>query len=126
LTTKTKYDKLLLVPAWRRQFDKNMLAVIKTGGKQYKVAPGDKILVEKIEGKEGDLITFSEVLLLEKDNKVEIGKPMIKAATVTGKILGQEKGEKLVIFKYKPKKRFQQKKGHRQMLTKIEITGITG
>lgn len=103
-----------------------MLAVIKTGGKQYKVAPGDKILVEKIEGKEGDSITFPEVLLLEKDKKVEIGKPMLKDAKVTGKILGQEKGDKIIIFKYKPKKRFQQKKGHRQMLTQIEITGITG
>lgn len=103
-----------------------MLAIIKTGGKQYKVSPGDKILVEKIDGKEGDPIAFSEVLLLEKDGKVEIGKPMVKEAKVAGKIIGQEKGDKITIFKYKPKKRFQQKKGHRQMLTSIEITGITG
>ena len=63
---------------------------------------------------------------MEKDNNVEIGKPLIKAATVLGKILGQEKGDKIIIFKYKPKKRFQQKKGHRQMLTEVEITGING
>lgn len=103
-----------------------MLAVIKTGGKQYKVAPGDKILVEKIEGKEGDKVMFPEVLLLEKENKVEIGKPMVKSAKVEGKIIGQEKGDKIIIFKYKPKKRFQQKKGHRQMLTNVEIIGISG
>lgn len=101
-----------------------MLAVIKTGGKQYLVKKGDKIEIEKIEGKEGDEIKFTEVLLLEKNKKVEIGKPKIEKAKVVGKILEQGRGEKIIIFKYKPKKRYKKKTGHRQSYTKIEIKEI--
>ena len=103
-----------------------MLAVIKTGGKQYLVQPGDKIKIEKLEGEEGKEITFSEVLLLEKNKKLEIGTPVVKNAKVTAKVLGQVKGEKLIIFKYKPKKRYKRKIGHRQKFTEIEITSIIG
>ncbi|GAI09003.1 unnamed protein product [marine sediment metagenome] len=98
-----------------------MLAIIKTGGKQYKVAPGDKIKIEKIDKKEGSEITFKEVLLVEKNKKLEIGTPFVKGAKVVGKILSQGKGKKVIIFKYKPKTRYKKKAGHRQSFTEVEI-----
>lgn len=101
-----------------------MLAVIKTGGKQYLVSPGSKINIEKVDKKEGEEIIFSEVLLSEKNKKVEIGSPFVKDVQVVGKVLKQGKGEKLIIFKYKPKKRYQRKMGHRQLFTEVEITKI--
>jgi len=111
------------------------LAVIKTGGKQYLVSPGDKIKIEKIEGKEGKEIIFKDVLLLayspsgsarlrEKQNKLEIGNPLVKGARVSGKILRQEKGKKVIVFKYKPKTRYKKKLGHRQPFTEVEILKI--
>ncbi len=100
------------------------LAVIKTGGKQYLVKKGDKIKIEKIDGKEDKEITFKEVLLLVKDKKVEIGVPLVKNAKVVGKILKQGKGDKVIIFKYKSKKRYKKKAGHRQPYTEIEIKEI--
>jgi len=100
-----------------------MLAVIKTGGKQYLVQPGDKIKVEKLEKKEGEKILFSDVLLVEKNKKVEIGNPLVKAE-VSAKVLSHGKGDKIIVFKYKPKKRESRKIGHRQPYTEIEITGI--
>ena len=100
-----------------------MIAIIKTGGKQYLVKPGDKLKIEKLEQKEGETVIFSDVLLVEKDNKVEIGTPNIKAE-VTAKVLSQGKNEKVIIFKYKPKKRESRKIGHRQPYTEIEITAI--
>lgn len=101
-----------------------MLSVIKTGGKQYLVEPGKKIKIEKLEAKEGDEVTFSEVLLLEKNKKVEIGNPLIKDVQVVAKVLKQGKGDKIIIFKYKPKKRYQKKMGHRQPFTEVEILKI--
>jgi len=101
-----------------------MFAVIKTGGKQYLVQPGDKIKIEKLETQAGKEVTFPEVLMLEKNKKLEIGTPFIAGATVTGKILGNVKGEKLIIFKYKPKKRYKRKIGHRQQFTEVEVVSI--
>jgi len=101
-----------------------MLAVIKTGGKQYVVQPGDKITIEKLDEKEGSEVTFPEVLLWEKDGKIEIGSPFIKGAKVEGKVLKQTKGDKLIIFKYKAKKRYKRKIGHRQKFTEVQITSI--
>lgn len=101
-----------------------MLAIIKTGGKQYLVSPGDKIKVELLDEKEGKEITFSEVLLTDKNRKVEIGTPLVKGAKVQAKVLRHGKGDKLIIFKYKPKKRYKRKIGHRQQFTEVEITGI--
>ncbi len=101
-----------------------MLAVIKTGGKQYLVKPGDKIKVEKLDKKEGEAFVFSDVLLVEKNKKIEIGTPLVKEAKVEAKILKHGKGEKVIIFKYKPKKRYKRKIGHRQPYTEIEIVGI--
>ena len=102
----------------------NMLAVIKTGGKQYLVVPGDKIKIEKLNKKEGEEVIFEDVLLLEKNKKLEIGTPKVKGAKIIGKVLKQGKGEKVIIFKYKPKKRSKVKKGHRQPFTQIEIIKI--
>jgi len=101
-----------------------MIAVIKTGGKQYIVSPGQKIKIEKLDKKEGSEITFDEVLLLEKNKKVEVGTPLVKEAKVIGKIVKQDKGKKVIVFKYKPKTRYKVKKGHRQFFTEVEILKI--
>ena len=101
-----------------------MFAVIKTGGKQYLVSPGDKIKIEKLDIKEGKETTFKEVLLLEKNKKLEIGAPLVKGAKVIGKVLKQDKAKKVIIFKYKAKKRYKVKKGHRQPFTEVEILKI--
>ena len=101
-----------------------MLAVIKTGGKQYLVSPGDKIKVEKLDKKEGEEVSFADVLLVEKNKKIKIGNPKVKTATVEAKILKHGKGDKLIIFKYKAKKRYKRKVGHRQSFTEIEILKI--
>ena len=100
-----------------------MIAVIKTGGKQYLVKPGDKIKIEKLDKKEGEQIAFSNVLLVEKSAKVEIGNPLVKTE-VTAKVLSHGKGDKIIVFKYKPKKRYSRKIGHRQPFTEVEIIGI--
>lgn len=102
-----------------------MLAVIKTGGKQYVVQPGDKVTIEKLDLEEGKDVTFAEILLWEKDGKITIGTPFIKGAEVKGKVLAQTKGKKLIIFKYKPKKRYKRKIGHRQKHTQVEIVSIS-
>ncbi|MFN3301527.1 MAG: 50S ribosomal protein L21 [Patescibacteria group bacterium] len=103
-----------------------MLAVIKTGGKQYLVKEGDIIKIEKIEGKVGKKISFDEVLLLadEKGEKVEIGQPIIKKVKVKAEILEQGKDKKILVVKYKPKTRYRRKKGHRQPYTKVKILEI--
>ena len=88
------------------------------------VSPGKKIKIEKIEGKEGGEIEFTEVLLFATDKIIEIGKPTIKGAKVVATILKQGKGKKMVIFKYKAKKREATKKGHRQAFTEVEIREI--
>ena len=101
-----------------------MLAVIRTGGKQYLVSPGQKIKIEKVEKKEGSEITFNEILLLEKQKKLEIGKPLVKGAKVIGKILRHGKAKKMIILKYKTRKRYKKKLGHRQPFTEVEIVKI--
>jgi len=102
-----------------------MLAVIKTGGKQYIVSPGQKIKIEKLNKKEGEEITFDEVLLVEKGRQIEIGTPLVKGAKVIGKIISQGKAKKVIVFKYKPKTRYKVKKGHRQSYTEVEIKTIS-
>lgn len=101
-----------------------MLAVIKTGGKQYLVSPGDKIKIEKVNKKEGQEITFKEVLLVEKGRKLEIGNPFVKGAKVMGKVLSQGKAKKIIVLKYKSKTRYSVKRGHRQPFTEVEIAKI--
>jgi len=101
-----------------------MFAVIRTGGKQYLVSPGDKIKIEKLDKEEGKEVTFTDVLLTEKKNKLEIGTPKVKGAKVVGKILKQDKAKKIIILKYKPKTRYKKKTGHRQPFTEVEILKI--
>jgi len=100
-----------------------MIAIIRTGGKQYLVQPGDKLKIEKLLKEVGEEFSFSDVLLAEKDGKVEIGTPLVKTA-VNAKVLSHGKEDKVVIFKYKPKKRYSRKIGHRQPYTEIEILSI--
>lgn len=101
-----------------------MLAVIRTGGKQYEVREGDKIEIEKLEGKAGDKVVFEEVLLLDDGKEVQIGKPVLEKIKVEGKILEQKKAPKIIIIKQKPKKRYFKKQGHTQKLTSVEITKV--
>lgn len=101
-----------------------MKAVIKTGGKQYIVSPGDKITVEKLDKEEGDKVEFNEVLLKEEGEKVTVGTPFIEGAKVVGKVIANTRGKKQIIFKYKPKKRYRLKKGHVQSYTEVEIEKI--
>lgn len=102
-----------------------MQAVIRTGGKQYRVKPGDVIKVEKIAGNSGDAVEFGEVLMVSNnEGAVRVGSPVVDNAKVKGKILNEEKGKKLIIFKFKRRKGYRRKNGHRQVYTRVEITGI--
>ena len=101
-----------------------MLAVIKTGGKQYIVSPKDKIKIEKIDSAEGEEVIFDQILLLEKNKKLEIGQPFVKGAKVVAKVLTQGRGKKVIVFKYKPKTRYKVRNGHRQPFTEIEILNL--
>ena len=101
-----------------------MLAIIKTGGKQYKVEVGDKIKVEKLEGEEGGNIVFDEVLFVGDDKEVKVGTPAVKGAKVEGTIIKTSKQKKVVGIKHKAKKRYKVKFGHRQIMTEVKITKI--
>ncbi len=101
-------------------------AVIRTGGKQYRVATGDTVKIEKLEGSTGDSVQFDQILLLSAEGNVSVGKPTIPGAKVEGKIVDQGRGPKLIIFKFKRRKRFRRKNGHRQDFTAVQITAITG
>ena len=101
-----------------------MFAVIKTGGKQYKVQKDDKLLVEKLEGEEGDKIKLDEVLMIADGKKSTVGEPMIEGALVEAKVVAQTRGPKITIFKKKRRQNYRRKKGHRQDLTMIQITNI--
>ena len=103
-----------------------MYAVIKTGGKQYRVAQGDKLRVEKLPGNVGESVTFGEVLLVGEGEGVKIGTPTVGGAKVEAKIVAQDRGPKITIFKFRRRKNYRRKTGHRQPFTAIEITGITG
>ncbi|MDA8126682.1 MAG: 50S ribosomal protein L21 [Deltaproteobacteria bacterium] len=102
-----------------------MYAVIKTGGKQHRVSVGDVIAIEKITGDKGDAVVFDQVLMVEKEGDVQIGRPIVAGAKVTGEIIAQTKGPKLIVFKMKKRKGFSKKNGHRQLLTSMKIKEIT-
>lgn len=102
-----------------------MIAVIETGGKQYLVSPGEKIKIEKVEAKTGDNISFKEVLLIEDEKQgFLLGTPYLEKVEVVGEVIEEGRDDKKVIFKYKPKKRYKVKKGHRQHYTEVKITDI--
>jgi len=103
-----------------------MLAIIKTGGKQYIVSPDDEIKIEKIKDKkEGDEVSFEQVLLVQKQKSIEIGTPFVKGVKVTGKILIEGRAKKITTLKYKAKTRSKVKKGSRQPFMKVKILKIT-
>ena len=100
-----------------------MYAVFKTGGKQYRVASGDKVRVEKLPGNVGDAIAFDNVLLVAGET-VKLGRPLVGGAKVEAKIVSQGLGPKIIVFKFKRRKNFRRKTGHRQPYTALEITSI--
>lgn len=103
-----------------------MYAVIKTGGKQYRVQQGDVIFVEKLNAQADEAVTFDEVLLVGDADQSKVGTPVVEGAKVEGKVLAQVKGKKIVVYKYKAKKNERKKQGHRQPYTKVEITAVVG
>lgn len=100
-----------------------MYAIIATGGKQYRVSEGDVIYIEKIDAQVDSTVSF-DVLLMGNVGDVKIGTPVVEGVKVEGKVVGQIRGEKIVVYKYKSKKNYRRKQGHRQPYTKVEITKI--
>ena len=100
-----------------------MYAIIATGGKQYRVSEGDVIYIEKIDAQVDSTVSF-DVLLMGNDGDVKIGTPVVEGVKVEGKVVGQIRGEKIVVYKYKSKKNYRRKQGHRRPYTKVEITKI--
>ena len=103
-----------------------MYAVIKTGGKQYRVAAQDIIEIEKLVGEPGTTVEFAEVLMVGGEGEPRIGSPVVAGAKVTGEVVRQGRGEKVIIFKKRRRHTFRRKKGHRQELTTVRITAING
>ena len=103
-----------------------MYAVVKTGGKQYRVAQGDVLKVEKLDGNEGDSIELSDVLMIADGDKLTIGKPLVDGGKVTATIKSHGRAKKVEIMKFRRRKHHQKKTGHRQYYTELEITGING
>ena len=101
-----------------------MFAVIKTGGKQYRVAAGDQIVVEKIDGEPGAKVSFSDVLMVADGANVTVGAPRVAGASVTGELVATEKGEKVIVFKKRRRSTYRRKNGHRQLETTVKITAI--
>lgn len=101
-----------------------MYAVIRTGGKQYRVAEGQWIDVEKLPFDPGASVEFEEVLLVGDETRTTVGKPLVAGAKVTGTVVRQDRHKKVIIFKYKRRKNYRLKKGHRQYFTRVQITGV--
>ena len=101
-----------------------MYAIVETGGRQYRVSPGDRIDVEKLTGQVGDAITLTTVLMVGQGAAVTVGTPMVAEARVEARIVAQKRGKKIIIFKHRRRKNYRRKQGHRQWLTSLQITGI--
>jgi large subunit ribosomal protein L21 len=99
-------------------------AVIRTGGKQYRVAPGDLVRVERLEGDVGSAVEFAEVLLASADDAVRIGTPLVSGARVRGTIVAQGRDRKILVFKKKRRKNYRRRRGHRQSITTVRVTEI--
>jgi len=106
---------------WRCRF---LYAVIRTGGKQYKVQEGEVLKLEKLAAEVGETVEFDQILAVKTDGELKIGTPYVEGAKVTAKVLEQGKGKKIVVFKYKPKKNYRRKQGHRQPFTSVRIEKI--
>ena len=102
-----------------------MFAVLNTGGKQYKVSRGDLIEIEKLENNTGDIVTLDQVLMVGEGENVEVGSPYVSGCKVTGEVVEQRKGAKIIVFKKKRRKKYRRKNGHRQLFTQLKITEIT-
>jgi large subunit ribosomal protein L21 len=102
----------------------HMYAVVATGGKQYKVQEGEVLRVEKLTGEVGSEVAFDEVLLLSDGEKLQVGKPVVEGAQVKGHIVDQGRSKKIIVFKYKRRKRYRRKNGHRQPYTAVQIDAI--
>lgn len=101
-----------------------MFAIIETGGKQYRVAEGEFINVEKLPVPEGETVTLDRVLMVGEDDQVRIGKPLVEGARVQARVVDQDRGPRVIVFKYKPKIRYRRKIGHRQSFTRLQIERI--
>lgn len=99
-------------------------AVIKTGGKQYRVSTGDVLSIEKLEGEPGAELTFTEVLAATRGGSLQVGTPTLNGARVTAKVVKQGRGKKILVFKKKRRKNYRRRQGHRQYLTTVQVTGI--
>jgi large subunit ribosomal protein L21 len=102
-----------------------MYAVLKTGGKEYRVSKGDLIRVEKVEGNVGDPVTLKDVLMVSQEGDVQVGTPLLTHAVVTGEIVQHAKGKKVLIFKMKRRKNYRRLRGHRQTYTYIKVNDIS-
>ncbi|MZH41801.1 MAG: 50S ribosomal protein L21 [Nitrospinae bacterium] len=102
-----------------------MIAVVKTGGKQYKISEGDVIQVEKLDGKVGDTINLDKVLICGEGDSIKVGTPYVKGCTVACEVTEQLKSKKIIVFKKHRRKNYRRKNGHRQLLTRLKVTGIT-
>jgi len=101
-----------------------MYAIVETGGRQYRVSPGDRLEVEKLAGEVGDTVTLTNVLMVGDGSTVTVGTPKVAAARVEAQITAQKRGEKIIVFKFKRRKGYRKKQGHRQSLTALKILGI--
>ena len=101
-----------------------MFAIVKTGGKQYRVAPGDILRVERLPGERGDEILLDEVLLVADGDTIQVGQPLVEGARVVGEILRQGQAKKIIVFKKKRRKKYRRKQGHRQLYTAFQVREI--
>jgi len=101
-------------------------AVFRTGGKQYRASPGQRVRVEKLEAAVGDAVEFDQVLLVGEGAAVKVGAPLVAGGKVTAKVVAQERADKITVIKFKRRKHYQRKLGHRQHYTEVEITSIAG
>lgn len=101
-----------------------MYAVVRTGGKQYRVAPGNILEVEKLDGEVGEELVLDDVLMIVNGDSITIGQPVVPGASVIATITGQHRGEKIMVFRYRAKKRIRVRRGHRQYLTRLQIRSV--
>ena len=101
-----------------------MYAIVETGGKQFRVQEGDVVFVEKLNAEPETTVTLDKVLLVSKEDTINVGAPYVEGATVSAKVLAQGKAKKIIVFKFKPKKGYKRKQGHRQLYTKLQIEKI--
>ena len=129
MTARIGFKTTIVVPCIRRDWEEEvyceMYAVVETGGKQYRVEEGSILSVEKLGLSEGDSVAFDKVLLLSDEEGIQVGKPYIEGARVEGQVLFNGKANKIIVFKYKAKKNYRKKQGHRQPFTRVKITKIS-